>query len=548
MSNISETITPLDLVNALNSTITEVSGKQDALVSGTNIKTVNSTSILGEGDLSVATSSQGSKADSALQPSDVVSTYSATGTLPVNGTAVADALSDLDIPTVDQTYSASSTNAQSGTAIASALSPITTVIPSAASSTNQLADKAFVNSSISTNTAVFRGTFESVEALNAYTGEKTNNDYAFVETTDSAGNSFYDRYKYNGTAWVYEFKINNTTFTSTQWAALDSGVNSSVVAKATSALQQSDVVSTYNSTGTLPVNGTAIADALSDITIPIIDQTYNASSTNAQSGTAVAYALGTILPTQTSNSGKFLTTDGTVASWATVDALPSQEGEEGKFLTTDGTVASWATVSGGAGGGSYSTTCPAITPVSGVATWVVTHNLGTRNVVVSLYDNNSAELMRDVTIDSINQITVTFKVSENITAGDYRIVVLSAGGTPSITIDDSLSTSSTNPVQNSVITTALNNKLDSTAYVVDTTLSQSSTNPVRNSAVYSALSTKANSSQWEVSVHAFYSNATLDADDSPSTYIMNLANYLPQDGGQYLVICNTTLEIGRAHV
>ena len=50
------------------------------------------------------------------------------------------------------------------------------------------------------------------------------------------------------------------------------------------------------------------------------------------------------LPSQTGQSGKFLTTDGTDASWATVDALPSQSGQSGKFLTTNGTAASWATV------------------------------------------------------------------------------------------------------------------------------------------------------------------------------------------------------------
>ena len=38
------------------------------------------------------------------------------------------------------------------------LTPITEVIPNAATSTNQLADKAFVNSSIATSTATFRGT------------------------------------------------------------------------------------------------------------------------------------------------------------------------------------------------------------------------------------------------------------------------------------------------------------------------------------------------------------------------------------------------------
>lgn len=48
------------------------------------------------------------------------------------------------------------------------------------------------------------------------------------------------------------------------------------------------------------------------------------------------------LPSQTSQSGKFLTTNGTTASWANVDALPSQTGQSGKFLMTNGSAASWA--------------------------------------------------------------------------------------------------------------------------------------------------------------------------------------------------------------
>ena len=77
---------------------------------------------------------------------------------------------------------------------------------------------------------------------------------------------------------------------------------------------------------------------------PTVDQTYNASSSNAQSGTAVAGAIATVLPSQTSQSGKFLTTNGTSVSWATVDALPSQTSQNGKYLTTNGTTASWADV------------------------------------------------------------------------------------------------------------------------------------------------------------------------------------------------------------
>ena len=53
------------------------------------------------------------------------------------------------------------------------------------------------------------------------------------------------------------------------------------------------------------------------------------------------------LPSQTGNSGKYLTTDGSAKSWGTVSqyALPSQTGNAGKFLTTNGTSESWGTVS-----------------------------------------------------------------------------------------------------------------------------------------------------------------------------------------------------------
>ena len=52
----------------------------------------------------------------------------------------------------------------------------------------------------------------------------------------------------------------------------------------------------------------------------------------------------TTFPTQTGNSGKYLTTDGNAVSWATVNALPTQTGNSGKYLTTNGSAASWTTL------------------------------------------------------------------------------------------------------------------------------------------------------------------------------------------------------------
>ncbi len=60
-------------------------------------------------------------------------------------------------------------------------------------------------------------------------------------------------------------------------------------------------------------------------------------------------AAGSSLPTQTGQTGKFLTTDGTDASWSTIvhpEELPSQSGQADKFLKSNGTTATWETVSG----------------------------------------------------------------------------------------------------------------------------------------------------------------------------------------------------------
>ena len=62
--------------------------------------------------------------------------------------------------------------------------------------------------------------------------------------------------------------------------------------------------------------------------------------------TGVKWAAAPVsLPTQASNSGKYLTTDGTTASWVALgSSIPTQTGNAGKFLTTDATTASWATL------------------------------------------------------------------------------------------------------------------------------------------------------------------------------------------------------------
>lgn len=125
---------------------------------------------------------------------------------------------------------------------------IRSLIPAQASADNKLADKAYVNDKVSTDTATFRGTFNLVSDLHlttsatqgqiatalgtAISGEDKN-DYAFVQipTSDATPTEIarIDRYKYTGLQWAFEYSLNNSGFTAEQWAAINSGITSSLV-------------------------------------------------------------------------------------------------------------------------------------------------------------------------------------------------------------------------------------------------------------------------------------------------------------------------------
>jgi hypothetical protein len=108
------------------------------------------------------------------------------------------------------------------------------------------------------------------------------------------------------------------------------------VGSATTVAAQTGTGSTFvmNTSPTLvtPVLGVATATSINGTTIPA-SKTLVATDSTAF-----------VVPSQTSNSGKYLTTNGTVSSWGVVDALPSQTGNSGKYLTTNGTAASWASI------------------------------------------------------------------------------------------------------------------------------------------------------------------------------------------------------------
>ncbi len=137
-----------------------------------------------------------------------------------------------------------------GANIAEHFGDIEKLIPSTTTAENQLADKAFVNSSINNMAAFYITSTASGDAfstrddlLNAteyyYGGEPrtpTQNDYAIVLADESqpkgaGGNYPTTRYTYQGGEWAFQYVVNNTSLTQAQVDAINSGITKELVAQ-----------------------------------------------------------------------------------------------------------------------------------------------------------------------------------------------------------------------------------------------------------------------------------------------------------------------------
>lgn len=153
-------------------------------------------------------------------------------------------------------YSPDGTNF-SELALYSDVSAINDLIPNAASSSNKLTDKQYVDDAISTNTADFDGSWATYAAIPStvagFTNEglpaPSNNNYLVVLEDETQDGGTW-RYKYvddgNGydkANWAVEYEINETPFTQAQLDAINSGITSGDVSLIGTALQPNDSIS-----------------------------------------------------------------------------------------------------------------------------------------------------------------------------------------------------------------------------------------------------------------------------------------------------------------
>jgi hypothetical protein len=191
----------------------------------------------------------------------------------VNATAITDevsraqaAESALDSAITDEVSRAQAAEGANATAIAAevsraqaaeganatAITAINAKIPAQASSSNQVADKNFVNSSIQSVTAFpvykdpqkanFLTKQELIEATEAYyaNGDEVSdftNNYTIIISDESAPAPFtggQTRYKFSGatiSTYGFEYGINETPFTSAQNEAINSGITAELIGK-----------------------------------------------------------------------------------------------------------------------------------------------------------------------------------------------------------------------------------------------------------------------------------------------------------------------------
>ena len=146
------------------------------------------------------------------------------------------------------------TRVQEHAEIQGKIDTINSKIPNQASSTNQLADKAFVNSTINSSAAFFKGSFKSKAALDAVQWQTTdsslenyvtNNDYAYIEADETHNNEAW-RYIYvkdnTVSEWQPQFRVNETPFTQAQLDAINSGATTDLINSIGSKLTQDAIV------------------------------------------------------------------------------------------------------------------------------------------------------------------------------------------------------------------------------------------------------------------------------------------------------------------
>ena len=296
-------------------------------------------------------------------------------------------------------------------------------IPSQATSTNQLADKDFVNSSINSVTAFyitknaqgdpFSTKAELTGATTYYCGGEvrvpTRNDYAIVLSDETEDNGTTRYIYYN--QWEFQYKINETPLTANQLSAINSGITSTLVSKITAnetniaELTQdlNDYVPTSRTinnkplTNNITLTASDVGALSNDTVIPAVN---DGQLTIQKNGTSI----GTFTANQSGNSTINITvptgaaaSKGVVTSVDTSSNLPTSNAVK-SFVEGKGYITSSASITGNA------------------ATATKATGDGNGNNIVNTYATKSALTAVEEKIPIVNDGNLIIRVNNTETA------------------------------------------------------------------------------------------------------------------------------------
>lgn len=318
---------------------------------------------------------------------------------------------------------------------------ITALIPDQTTTDNQLADKAFVNSTVQTDTANFRGTWhtwsdvptEASSYPTDYAGSRTPtvNDYMVVLRTDdwdgeippALGGTW--RFKYTGNwetdgkaGWMPEYQVNEDPFTVAQIAAINSGATRELITKL------SDLADIQT-----------VGDGL-DLTSGTLAASIMTGATNSTNGT-----FGAVPAPQAGDQNKVLKGDGT---WGVID--------DGSNLSNQTVFWGQTVVNGVVNGEMTGPTTDSFRISSGSDSFGISFRVGATPT------------------ERFNVNATQMNAYQPINMHNYKVTNLADG------------TATTDAATYGQLTAGLNSKQDELTF--DTTPTQGSSNPVTSGGVY----------------------------------------------------------------
>jgi len=253
-------------------------------------------------------------------------------------TASTDAVNKSYIDTLYGSTASAATSATSAANSATAAASSATAAATSASSASTSASSAATSASSAATSATSAA--NSYTSITGLTGAGIVRDMGTITESDTTTTTYINIATIASNASTSAASAATSATSAATSASSASTSASSAATSASSASTSASSAATSASSAATSATSAAnsAAAAATAIQATIFDAKGDLIAASA-ADTAVRVAVGT--------NGQYLKADSTTASglaWSTVDALPSQTGNSGKYLTTNGTSASWATI------------------------------------------------------------------------------------------------------------------------------------------------------------------------------------------------------------